>query len=739
MGNPFRAVLCAAFTLLLSACNIEIVTLGEGQVTVISNNATACPNNEPCLEAGYNRLVTLHASAKPGYIFTGWAGDCGSTSTTAGTCNVRSLGNKTVVATFKTKSAIVPLMTYSDAFFLSGPWPTDQKRKADGRLDLNGFPFKNTLFEKIISRGAEANEGFARNGAIFVPIATDINPADAKTQTFQSSPTDVVQLINLDSASAHYLQPVAVTVDYYQGDQIAKGNHLRIAPSTGHELDASTRYGLILLDNGDPSIFNLPLQPSAAMVNIINGQAQGALAAHWQRMQSYLSDHTAYQPHNVVAFSLFTTKGQSAKLTQVKDFLAHHNYERALEDGEYIGLFSAPCDYNDAYAERSEIHMFGVYLPFFLQGTPPFLFSGGDLNIDSSGNLNESSSGTWTSIVVSVPCNLTPPAEGYPLEVYATGTGSQIANNFNHGYISTQNHGAIKIYISAPYTSDRVYATELADLGWMESLLGINSSLIIEAVGDFNPFNLAAIEPQYLQYAADMVYAYETGLRMEAYLEMNNWAGQEPSRFRADPNNVTFAGYSLGAIAALHANALSDANKNLIITSMPRPNVAHMNNLSQTLASHFGEDGLDALEWLLGIEFPVNQMDPTLSVLQTTIDAIDTLNFIEPMEDINVMLVMSPFYDDLHGTDTGYSFAKAFDQRFGIRPVFEHPDEQFDTFKYPFIHYIESDFFLYGDEISASPMRVIATQTSARKAVETFSAQMRGTTFSADPESYLFW
>ncbi|MEE2729488.1 MAG: hypothetical protein VYA55_01645 [Pseudomonadota bacterium] len=708
MGNVAKTALAACCLFFLSACNIELVTLGQGQVAVLSSNAEPCGPGAQCLEGGYNRLVELEAVPADGFVFTGWAGACEG----LGTCTVRTLGQKTVVATFKSRHQVIPLMNYSDAFFFSGPWPSDLKRKADGRLNMAGYPFKNSLFERAVKRDAAQMNGFSRNDAIYIPIATDLDdwyPAEDPLYWPGFS------LVNLSPDSPRYLESIPVMGTLHRDEQLQKDALLRITPDHGYSLEAATTYGLIMLEAPFGSL-QYPVQKGAAMEQIIQGNATGLLQEHWELISDYLTRHTGHAPSEVAAFTVFTTQEESPNLARVREFISQRDNDEVLDSVLEVDLLDSNCTRFDDASRYADLFELKVRLPFFLQGKPPFLFTGGDLNLDPSGQLQTSSAGTEATMILVMPCNPAP-AGGYPIEISALETGGTLFDYMYYELISQRNHNAIKLYVPAPYTQDRVYDGGLANLKWLEELLGIETSWIIFGLGDFNPVNWKAVEPQYLQYASDMIYAYYVGARL-SHLFAERGEEDYRDRTRINPQQLTFSGISLGAMAAVNANTLYQDNRNLVTYLMPRPSIQHINNLvSGLLEDYISEQSLNALEWVLGVEFPVNLNDPTLSVMQTVIDRIDTINHLEYMGDKNVLMGLSEFSDGLHGGVAGYLYAEAFDHRYGINPVLSGPG---NPSYFPIRDYNDSPAYDYGAWVTDQPARLVMTALDAYSAAQWF-------------------
>lgn len=126
MGPSIRSCSIVVFVcLLLTGCKINVSVLGEGQISVLTPDIASCASapGDLCLNAGYNQAVELRAIPARGYVFVGWSGACSGVAT----CTLHSLGDRHVVAVFRTEDTfgfpMIPAMRNLDDFFFSGPGP----------------------------------------------------------------------------------------------------------------------------------------------------------------------------------------------------------------------------------------------------------------------------------------------------------------------------------------------------------------------------------------------------------------------------------------------------------------------------------------------------------------------------------------------------------------------------------------------------------------------------------------
>lgn len=721
-----RLAVVLVLGLSLAGCKITVTTLGEGAVSVVSNNATACAGDATCYDGGYNRLVELQAVAAPGYTFTGWAGACEGT----GHCNVRTLGNRHVIATFKTTDVLVPLMNYVPDFFFSGPWPTDTKRSADGQLDLTDFPLNGGLFARAVKRAANRSHGFARNGGILIPLATtwDMDLSDLEWSS-DSTLLDALQLIRLEPGSPHHGQGIPVTFRLHRSPDLAEDSLLHVQPKLGHSLEPGATYALLLFTLDPNGFLPFPVQQGAAMNRIIAHGAYGKLGEHWNQVKSFVTEYSPFTPEQVAAFTLFTTQGASDKLPIVRSFVNQQAYATAAHNVQFMDTHSIQsCN---AYGDRNGYLLtLDMDLPSILTGKPPYLTSGGHLNLDAAGALAANGS-IRTRIGIALPCIPPAPGERLPVEIHALPTAYGIqqywdSDRFIYDPMVTTNHRVLRVFIPAPYTADREYSAGVQSLDWFANLLNIDidTATVAAVLADFNPLNLGAVEPQYLQLGMEVLYLQHLLPHLLDQEHSNDpeqigyWLGG----MEWDFTNLTFAGTSLGALAALQANAIDPAPaKNLILANMPRPNSIHINNLVDFLSSLIGSESIHAIERLLGVRFPLPPSSPLANLLQTGIDTIDPLSRLDALADKNLLLGLADFQDGLHGREPSYSIASALHQQYGLQPM--QLDEELSG-DYPIRDYVGTDPLPVGSVAAGSPLRVVLPHDYTVKALNGFTSQM---------------
>lgn len=730
MGIQLRIAVYLTFTCLLTACNIEVTILGKGTVQAIYENAEPLDPtagncaSDICFKVDSDATVELHPTPQPGYEFAGWQGGCEAIIN----CTLTGSRDRSLVAVFKSKSEIMPLMSYADRYFFSGPWPTDLKTKSDGTLDTNNFPFNGKLFESIVEREAGRSIGYAPNGAIYFPIASDI-PHFPVFLTSGQPETSAIQVVNLNPQSPNYGTSHPIRVGLFRSDELEKDSLLHIHPLDGFELEAGSQYAAFMLTGSSHLPFDVVKSPQ--MESLSAGKGNSTLEQHWQTLKNHLVQHTAIDPQQVAAFTLFSIQGEHANVAKVREYLDSVDFDDELQHPIAIENHTPACTEWEINNNASKTFWINYSTPFFLKGKPPFVLNGGKLNLDENGKVKHRFH-VQNKALLMVPCRTDIPAQGYPLEVYGMGTSTPLTDFQSLRTYSSGAIGSIKIFVSAPYTDDRDYGEEMGNLSVLEKLFRIDAQYIMGALGDMNPLNLGAVQTQYLQNAAELIFSYELATRLSDYLEDHPIPNLSSDETKIDKTNVTFGGFSLGALTSLQASKLRNVNKNQVLMVVPRPTASHANGLIAYLEQQFlTQSQLNVFGALLGVDYPFQLDDPIWTMLQQVIAPIDPVNSVDELKDKNVLLMMSSYYDGLHGGAASYELAAALYQQHGARPYYV---SEFSRNAYPLVDYVRSPELDFGEIYENQPIKVITTFADGWDAYMTFTSQMTGTRFSADAQ-----
>lgn len=737
MGPSIRSCSIVVFVcMLLTGCKINVSVLGEGQISVLTPDIASCASapGDLCLNAGYNQAVELRAIPARGYVFVGWSGACSGVAT----CTLHSLGDRHVVAVFRTEDTfgfpMIPAMRNLDDFFFSGPWPSDLRRRNNGTLDFTDYPVGNGLLAKSARAEASRQTGFARNGSLYIPLLNRFEQSlDNESVAFYYS--DIIpsylQLVNLSPDSPHYLERIPVQSTLHTSDNVKSTSLLQIIPKTGYVLDANTTYGMVLFA-GSPWIIK-----SRHMQDIIDNGANGLQGEHWNRIRAFVNEHTTFTANEVAAFSVFTTQPENPDYPAIKKFVDDQQHSRYATTYRTDVTTAYDCSDNNPFSRHTRLREYRIHLPYVLTGKPPYLLTGGRLSKNAEDHIVAGANPIETRMIITLPCTASDADSPVPVEIHALPTDYEFEEYWGEYLSLTErrepDQNVIRVFVAAPHTLGRTYLMGYQSLNLITELTGSEPEELAVFLGDFNPFNIAAIEPQYMQYAMEILYVKSALKQMALWgQEEQQWLDEYGASFlphyadfsNAHPNldNITLVGTSLGGLSALHANAIDPTHTNLILNYMPRPNAWHINDVWEYLDSWLSESAKDALAKLLGVEFPVAAGDPLLGLVQTAIDSVDPANLVSATRDQNTLLVLAEYANTLHGGHAAYSIASVFEQQVGISARWSSDWEGID---YPIERYLENALRPVEIPVTGTPLRVVIPQWNEEWSLLSFSTQVQ--------------
>lgn len=303
--------------------------------------------------------------------------------------------------------------TYGDGFF-SLPWPNDLRHRADGTLDLTGFPGADQRIELLVVTNLAAAEltDFGTQTAVYLRMTGSIDPASLPTPQGSVDPSSSVQLIDLD----HPGERVPVIVRVEPSDAYRPSNLLSLLPYPGHTMRPATRYAAVIT-TGLRSATGDPIAPAPLLTDLDEswwlGRARSeqewtALRGQRDAARAALAAESA--PGELAGFTVFRTLDSTSEMRAIT----------ATLDG--LDIPAPRLDPGSCAPGNPTLTRMGwVDLPDFQNGVYPFTDSGGGLTIDGEGRAMVQG---WRAypIVLRAPCGETP-AQGWPIETFIDGTG----------------------------------------------------------------------------------------------------------------------------------------------------------------------------------------------------------------------------------------------------------------------------------------------------------------------------
>ena len=316
-----------------------------------------------------------------------------------------------------TVSGLYQITGGSDPGYYALPFPNELRLTSTGTIDVGNLAKGQPALIKIYFDEVAKNPtgGFALNGAISFrfdeAISTTCLPATAADTL---KPGSTVALVNVDRTSSGYGERVPVQTKFSeQKGRFIGDNSLAVLPVPGFPLRPGTMYAVLLTDGLCDEV-GAPIMAAADFVQLLPSATPAETrlaAAHklYAPLRAYLDDKGIT---GLVSATLFRT-GQPTEIGR-------------LAREVVVGLPAPSADkLVVAYDGINYLELQGTYkAPNFQSGTPPFMnvADGGGIKVDSGGKPVAAFSETMR-FALSVPKEGTMPQDGWPIVLYAHGTG----------------------------------------------------------------------------------------------------------------------------------------------------------------------------------------------------------------------------------------------------------------------------------------------------------------------------
>jgi hypothetical protein len=507
---------------------------------------------------------------------------------------------------------VVPesLDALSQEAWFDHPWPSDV-RVEDGSPVFRGFfnPGLVRLVDEYVSRTDGLLDGFSPVGGGYFRFDGAIDresvPVDpAETLDVRAS----VQLIDVDPASPTVGQRHPILVSFRApGGKYLVPNTLRWLPAFGFPLRPHTRYAAIVThtlraDGGGDVLASAELEEVLGIV-----PATGPRIALAEEVAPALDviDGTGTRRQAIRQLAVFTTGDPSAELLAIADhvrrevpapdFIARDPWDVVKYDPDYT-----------LYRAR-----FGP-IPNYQQGTVPYSKpeDGGDILFEDGVPVVANTYEARFAISIPKPKHCEMPAAGYPIVLYAHGTGGNYES-----FASDETANALAAKCLAVMGVDQIFHGDRpgapADPDQVDFIF-------------FNVQNVAAIRNNNRQSAIDEVQ--RARLFTERHVEIPADVSVNGQAIKFDSSKVMFFGHSQGGLNgplflaaddSVRGAVLSGSGSMLIITLLsktePTPSLAEL--VANLLA-------LD-LEEKEELDF----FHPALMVAQSIADPVDPIHY----------------------------------------------------------------------------------------------------------------
>lgn len=482
------------------------------------------------------------------------------------------------------------------------PFPSDLYRKADGTLDLRGFPnpLPGGILSKVIQSLEEEVKGFGTSATLFLAFESRVDVAALPRNAAASLEDDAsLFLVDVDPASPERGRRWPIVWRYDEPEtQYLPSFALRVRLVEGIALRPLRQYALVA------TTAIAKVAPEFAQTMAATAPA-GVLGQAWT-VHAPLRTWLAENGIEAATASVFTTQDPVGEMFKARDFI------HGLPPPEMLMVRSL-----GEKQQRFELFE-GLYrAPRFQEGTIPYQREGeGAIRFDADGNpIIQGYEDLRFSM--SIPLG-EPPPDGWPLVLYGHGTGGDYSS-----YVSGRVASILARSGLAVISIDQIHHGT-RDNGACDGQADTCVQLLY-----FNFLVPKAGRDNTRQAALDFVSLLRFAQTIDLPAEMSRQGF--PVRF--DPDRYMYMGHSQGGLNGplfmaiepeVRGGMLSGAGSTIAISIEQKTKPININTIVRAALRLSTTDVLD--RW-----------HPTLSVLQTFIDASDAVNygrfwFAEPAE-----------------------------------------------------------------------------------------------------------
>jgi hypothetical protein len=514
-----------------------------------------------------------------------------------------------------------------DGDFFRLPFPNDFWRSPAGHLNLSTFPFpeeeseggKPSHFVETYLQELEREvDGFSRSPVTYFRFSAPPSFASIKEE-------GAITYVNVTVGSPSFGQRIGPSWYVVQGrtSRYMCGNWLAVRPQLAGPLNAGDTYA-VLLGGVITTVGGDSFERSTDMTAMLSATTpeDPELAAAYEAyapLREWLVQ-TGTSADSVLNAAVFTVQSESDLVPQLRQVVRDQAVPTVSDLTLCDDGVESPCSQGEgerecatAHGSFAEIHG-RISLPIFREGTAPYLrpVDGGDIARDVDG-VPTVVRQEDVCFALTVPREAAPLPEGYPLVVYAHGTGgsfrSAIANGLAEDWATNQQD-------SSPWP----VATLAIDLPQHGPRRG-DSNLAPDGLF-FNYSNPGAVRGNILQGTADLY-------SLLYWAQNLNWAaGESPTgeALQLAPDAIALFAHSQGAThaalalpwePALQAVVLSGMGGNLTQSLLHKTNPLNIAGFLPIALRDADENGL-----LHG-----GSTHPALTVLQTYFDIVDPRNY----------------------------------------------------------------------------------------------------------------
>jgi hypothetical protein len=509
---------------------------------------------------------------------------------------------------------VVPesLDTLSEETFFDHPWPSDLRKDADGTLHFDGYP--NPRLKPILKEYIESVKGILDG---FSPVAAGYLrftvPLDA--DSLPATPLDAleadasVQLIDIDPSSPEHGQRRPVTV-YFRRDEGAywQKNTLAFMPTLGFPLLPHTRYALVVTDRVRAADGGR-VTASEDLAEVLDRKpAEGAKVSARAALADAVTEieGAGIAATSIVHLAVYTTSDPVAETQKIRDWVRASYPAPDVIAGSWVAK-EVVTGLMDVYE--------GQYgpTPDFQEGKIPYVQygDGGAFRFDQSGEpILQREYDLRFALTVPAADKCPMPTEGYPIVVYAHGTG-----------------GNYRSFIGPKDEGNNLAKRCIATMGIDQIFHGTRPGAGVGTpeVVFFNVQNPEAVRANGPQSAIDVVQ--QARLFTETKITVPASVSRTGSEIRFDPTRLCFMGHSQGGLNGplflaiddqARGGVLSGSGSMISITLLEKNEPVDVAGLVKTVFLGLTQNEFEEL----------SPLHPAMSLAQNMVDPADPIHYV---------------------------------------------------------------------------------------------------------------
>ncbi len=516
----------------------------------------------------------------------GWFAVAGLIAAAALVSGCGDSGEDETIALFE-----VPRAGAASSGFYALPYPNDIRvDDTTGAIDFSDHIRPNVIIGEYLDAVRDHQRGFSVNAATFMRFSDRIDPTSLPTTEASTTDAAAVYLVNVDPDSARRGEriPLRFRFEHYEGEVIGT-DWMSALPFPGFRLDQQTTYALVVTnrvraEDGSP----VAAAPDFLAITSADTPSDADLARAktlYAPLLSWLDEPGADERADVVSAGVFTTQDATSLMGKIREVIWDTVDQPTPRDMVYVRDESGFALYDGVYDS-----------PNFQTGEVPYKKAedGGAIVLDTDGKpIVQRTEALRFS--VSIPLG-TVPASGWPIVLYAHGTGGS--------YRTFRNNG----------TARRLAAEGIACIGIDQVLHGPRNPGATPEISFFNFQNPLAARHNTLQGALDNFQL----VRLVRGFDYTDSANSRTVKF--DASKLYFFGHSQGGLTG-------------------PPFLAYEPEVTGAVLS--GAGGLLYLSMILKTEpvdivglvgafirdKPLDEFNPVLAILQGYVDLSDAVSY----------------------------------------------------------------------------------------------------------------